>query len=384
VTIGRRTSLSLAVLLGAIVLLAFLRPPAAATVVPPAWQPRSVLVAGAFHVHTNRSDGSGSVDDVARAAAAAGLTFVVITDHRDATIAADPPAWRSGVLIIDGVELNTGEGHYAVAGMARAAEPLGTGGAEVVARVNRLGGFGVVSHGDSSKPGLEWRDWHADIDGLEWANFDSAWRVAPRRRLARAALTYWLRKPEALASILARPEVTLRRFDELTATRPLVLLAATDAHGPLPSYEACFRAMTTRVELDAPLSHEAAPDAAAIVSALAAGHHHTVIDGLAGPGVFEFVGRAEEEWRRTGRTAREGDTLPGGGRVTLEARVAAPPGSRMTLLKNGAVLRETGAESLIYGVDGERAAYRIEVQVPGAPGAPPVPWIVSNPIYVGY
>ena len=29
------------------------------------------------------------------------------------------------------------------------------------------------------------------------------------------------------------------------------------------------------------------------------------------------------------------------------------------------------------------AAYRAEVFVPGAPGAPPIPWIVSNPIYVG-
>jgi hypothetical protein len=141
--------------------------------------------------------------------------------------------------------------------------------------------------------------------------------------------------------------------------------------------------MTTRVALDAPLSGMAAADASAIIAALAAGHHHTVIDGLGGPGSFEFVGRAEEEWARSGRTAREGDTLTGGGRVTLEARVAAPAGARMRLLKNGALLRETAAESLIYGVGAERAAYRVEVYLPET-GAAPVPWIVSNPIYVGY
>ena len=38
---------------------------------------------GAFHVHTTRSDGSGTVEEVAAAAQAAGLQFVVLTDHND-------------------------------------------------------------------------------------------------------------------------------------------------------------------------------------------------------------------------------------------------------------------------------------------------------------
>jgi hypothetical protein len=70
--------------------------------------------------------------------------------------------------------------------------------------------------------------------------------------------------------------------------------------------------------------------------------------------------------------------------VTLEARVAAPAGATMVLLKDGAAIRETRAESLIFGVDGGRAAYRVEVRLDGAPGEPPLAWILSNPIYVGY
>jgi hypothetical protein len=31
----------------------------------------------------------------------------------------------------------------------------------------------------------------------------------------------------------------------------------------------------------------------------------------------------------------------------------------------------------------ESAVYRVEVALPGAPGTPPVPWLVSNPIYAG-
>ena len=40
-----------------------------------------MAVYGAYHIHTLLSDGSGSVEEVAEAAARAGLSFVIITDH---------------------------------------------------------------------------------------------------------------------------------------------------------------------------------------------------------------------------------------------------------------------------------------------------------------
>ena len=55
-------------------------------------------VAGIAHVHSNRSDGRATPDEVAAAAARAGLKFVVFTDHGDATTAPEPPAYRNGVL----------------------------------------------------------------------------------------------------------------------------------------------------------------------------------------------------------------------------------------------------------------------------------------------
>ena len=57
------------------------------------------LVFGAYHVHSARSDGSGTPDEIAAAAARAGLRFVILTDHGDATRAPDPPAYRHGVLV---------------------------------------------------------------------------------------------------------------------------------------------------------------------------------------------------------------------------------------------------------------------------------------------
>src|SRR5437660_1084547 len=51
-------------------------------------------VPGILHVHTTRSDGGGTVDEVAAAAARAGLAFVIFTDHGDGTRAPDAPVYR--------------------------------------------------------------------------------------------------------------------------------------------------------------------------------------------------------------------------------------------------------------------------------------------------
>ena len=57
---------------------------------------------GAIHVHTVASDGGGTVDDVARAARAAGLDFVAITDHNAWAMPA--PIYRDGRLLVLGEE----------------------------------------------------------------------------------------------------------------------------------------------------------------------------------------------------------------------------------------------------------------------------------------
>jgi hypothetical protein len=366
-------------------------PPRAIHLPAPSWRPRRTVVAGALHVHTNRSDGAGSIDDVAAAAARADLQFVVMTDHGDGTRMPVPPSYRSGVLCLDGVEISTSGGHYVVLGMPQAPYPLAGEARDVIEDVRRLGGFGIVAHGDSAKPGLQWHDWDVPFDGLEWLNLDSAWRADSRAGIARAFVMYWFRKPEALVSLTARPVSMLQRWDEIAATRRLVGFAATDVHAqilwksggrtlgslPIPSYEASFRMMSTRLELDEPLSGDAGADARAVLAALRAGHHYSALDALAAPPAFEFTGRS------AATVADEGDELPVDHPVILEARVEAPAGARLVLLRDGVTIRETADSRLTYAAPGERAVYRAEVRIPSAPGVPPVPWIVSNPIYAG-
>jgi hypothetical protein len=352
---------------------------------------RARTVAGAYHVHSIRSDGTGDIDAIAAAAGRAGLRFVVMTDHGDATRPPDPPAYRRGVLVIDAVEISTNGGHYAALDMPAAPYPFGGEAAAVAEDVARLGGFGVVTHPDSRKAALRWRDWSVDVDGLEWINLDSEWRDEGRARLARVPFDYMVRPAPALASMLDRPVATLERWDALGATRRLVALPAHDAHGGvlegearggltrllrLASYESSFRALAMRVILAAPPSGSAEADARAVLAAMRAGRVFSAIDAVASPAFADF--RATSG----GQEAVMGEELPFVAGATLTFRSTVPSGGRAVLLRDGVPqVAESSAGTLRKTADGP-GVYRVEVSAPAAPGSPAVPWLVTNPIYL--
>ncbi len=97
-------------------------PPRAASL-PPLPAGVAMPPRGAIHVHTRRSDGTGTPEDVAAAAARAGLNFVILTDHGDGTLPPEPPVYRGGVLCIDAVEISTEGGHVLALGLSAGAVP---------------------------------------------------------------------------------------------------------------------------------------------------------------------------------------------------------------------------------------------------------------------
>jgi hypothetical protein len=78
-----------------------------------------------------------------------------------------------------------------------------------------------------------------------------------------------------------------------------------------------------------------------------------------------------------------GDAIAPAPDVTVRARISGPPGTRLVLLRNGARVQETAAAELVLRTGTQAGVYRVEAHVPGAPGRAPVPWILSNPVYVG-
>ena len=386
----RSQRLLLAPLVGVAIAIAVLLPPAAKTTSDPSWHSTTIAVRGAYHIHSNRSDGAGTLDDITDAASRAGLQFVIVTDHGDGTRPPEPPSYRHGVLCLDAVELNTNDGHYVALGLAATPYPL-AGTAESVAEdVTRFGGFGFVAHADSSRASLQWRGWDVAFDGMEWLNADSEWRDEPLSTLSRTFLTYWARPSATLASLLDRPQGLVAKWDQLTRTRRVPVLAGSDAHArlgfradtdpdtsgwylPMPGYRSSFEVFSNHVVLDRGFSGNPVDDAERLLQGIRQGRVFTVIDGLAGPGAFEFSGTNGD------RTATIGGDLALTGHASVRARVAAPAGASMALISNGELVKQTTESEIAVDV-GAAGAYRIEVTLPENT----LPWIFSNPIYVGF
>ena len=356
-------------------------------------EPRSAPVRGAIHVHSLRSDGTGDVREIAAAAARVGLDFVILTDHGDATRPPDAPQYIDGVLCIDAVEISTDEGHVVALGLPEAPYPLGGKARDVLEDVARLGGFAIAAHPGSPRPGLRWSAEDTELDGLEWLNADSEWRDESMWSLARALLTYPIRGKETLVALLDRPTGVLERWDDLTQRRRVVAVAGADAHARigfrsfgepydsgrslhLPSYERMFQVFSNALP-DITLSGDAAVDAAIVLAAIRDGHVYSTIDGLGSTAEMSFTAVSGVV------TAAAGDVLPLDGPVTLRVDVQGPDMARIDVLKDGSPLQTSTGTQLELVVDAAAAVYRIEVVLPASPGDPPVPWIVSNPIYVG-
>ncbi len=365
-------------------------PPRAARPDVPAPPPPAALVAGAYHIHSTRSDGSGTVDAIAAAAARAGLRFIILTDHGDATRTPDPPAYRHGVLCIDAVEVSSQGGHVVALNLRSAAPyPLAGETRDVVEDIHRLGGWAVAAHPDSPRPGLRWRGGAAAVDGIEWMNADSEWRGASSGTLLAAVARSWFRPAESVAALFGAGTAGLQHWDAATRARPTFTLAAVDAHARLgedqdgarppsslalafPGYETMFRAVAQTVRLPRGLSGEAATDAAAVLEAIGHGQSYSVIRGfMDAPGALAFDASSGTE------RVDLGGTIGAAGPVALHAAVPAGLGATLVLVRDGRDVQSGGAAIDVQAA--EPGTYRVEVRLAGHR----MPWIVSNAIRVG-
>ena len=338
----------------------------------PAGAVESRLVWGAFHVHSTRSDGSASLEQIAAAAARAGLHFVILTDHGDAT-RLEPPQVLHGVLMIDAVEISTETGHVVALNLQRPSPfPLAGEARDVVDDIHRLGGWAVAAHPESPRQALRWRQEAGEIDGFEWLNVDSEWRARTAAELAAVALRSMIRPPEAIASLLREAPRLLERWDARPSRRALFSIAALDAHARMPGYEPLFRAVAQAVSLSRPLTGDAAADAAAVLAGIGSGQSFSVVRGqVDGLGPVEFRAASADA------SVSLSGTLPSTGPVRFEAKIPAAPRVELVLLRNGRRVA-SGTGELRFDAGSQPGRYRLLAFV----GGTPVPWITTNSIEV--
>ncbi|WP_241758091.1 PHP domain-containing protein [Myxococcus landrumensis] len=342
-------------------------------VLPKEGQPK--WARGAFHVHTTRSDGHGSPLAVARAAKAAGLDFVVLTDHNDFTPPA--PTWVDGVLLVPGVEISTSAGHLVAFGMERPLEGMQRWmpASDAVRAVHAAGGMTVLAHPvQRHNPWTDEPSAH-EAKGFELYSADTFFRHAMRHPMSRLlpAVGAYLAKPMHGVMVLVAPESGPgERFVELSREESKLGFCAHDAHG-LPSYESVFRSLAMYLPPDQvplPLPEDAKAAAALVTGALRGGAAVCAFRALGEPEGFILDGVDAVR-----REARVGEVLkvhvpgiPDPERVRVEVWGAGrlgPDGTSVELTGEGVV--------------------RVEVWVQGPGrffGSEWRPWIVPSPVRV--
>jgi hypothetical protein len=129
---------------------------------------------GDMHLHTVHSDGRRLPSEVAAGAHAAKLDFIVSTDHNTSSAAG---VWGEfagpDLLIIDGEEITTRNGHYTALGL-----PAGTwidwryravdgGLARFVHDIHKAGGLAVAAHPLATCVACGWKFGYAGMDAVE-------------------------------------------------------------------------------------------------------------------------------------------------------------------------------------------------------------------------
>jgi len=340
-------------------------------------------VAGCLHVHSRYTDGSYRYDEILQKARAAGLDFLLMTDHDNLDALRDGwQRWHDGLLCIVGVEISSRHGHIIAAnisdceglnrrpldgslssihqqgGVAFAAHPLG--------KVKRLFGVKIGAWTGWDSPlyaGIElWCYMHDWIHDLRLGNF-----------------ARFCRDPDAQITG-PQPEL-LARWDRATQSRRLSAVGALDNHArnlpfhrflkPLYTvlpHEYVFRTVRTHLQIKPP-SGDAARDVPTILAALARGAGYVSYDLLADARGFDFTGR------RGDAVLRMGDEAAAGSPIEFQAR--APRHCELRLIRDGHEVAGADGTRLEYVLpEGEAGVMRVEARLCGRP------WVFGNPIYV--
>lgn len=331
-----------------------------------------------YHVHSTISDGLGSVAEIASQARKARVALIVLTDHGNPHRAAS--AFRltvDGVAIVGGSEVKLPDGRLTFFGSAEnPGLSLASSAPLAIDQARLSGAFPIISYSEDSPYG--WRYWESDLnpDGIEISNLFSSLRTLNVFRGFLLAI-YYPFSPYYFVKSISFPAQSLSRWDEFLARRKTWGLIAADAHGgfhigkwlavPVPSYAATF----SLTGLGIARKYGSEPEVA-----IRSGDFFNCVRGAGEPLLFDFFASAGTLKFSSGSAAPDGASLH------VVVRTANQP-VRLVLLRDGAIARQVQADSLdVLGT--EAGVYRVEVYLEHHPLLPAtVPWIVSNPIFIG-
>jgi len=217
-------------------------------------------IAGAIHIHSNFSDGTKTIPEIANLANEVGLDFIMVSDH----MTLEPlhqglEGFYGRTAVLIGYEINDPDdkNHYLAFGLDEVNEPDLKAEA-YVKQVKEKGGLGIIAHPDEVRfeltkyPCYPWNCWSIDgYDGIEIWNHMSQWMESLNRwnMLKQAFMPR-----RALKSPTAR---ILKIWDEANQKRRVFGVGSIDVHaypyklGPVRitifPYKVQFKAIRTHL-----------------------------------------------------------------------------------------------------------------------------------------
>lgn len=348
------------------------RPPQPISSAPPSAGVPVYEISGVYHVHTKFSDGRGTTEEVAAAAAARNLDFVILTDHGNPNQESLASQGRKGgVLILAGSELSVSRGHLVALGFGPPERPFPQNAELAIRAVAAGGGFTVIAHPYSKTPWTWGKE--QGFSGIELADSDSMVKRNYLRMLPYIPALA-LKSTLPLLKALSRPVNPMSRWDILTAQHPVYGYFSADAHVFYSQVFGCFR---LHVLLGEPLAQDFGRAGAQVFAALREGRFYNAVDGAAPARGFEYWAEAGG-----GRFPMGSRIEWGGPAVKLNVRAPFPFAVETRLIRDGEVVARAQGGELVYAPDGP-GSYRVEVYLRiRSPLAADFPWIVSNPIFL--
>jgi hypothetical protein len=346
---------------------------------------------GVIHVHTSLGGHStGTFSELIAGAKENQLDFVIMTEHPQGefdTAAMTLTGVHNGVLFVNGNEVSTANGDrlLLIPGSAEAAQAGSHSTQEVIDKQKANGGLAIAAYPAESQT---WPS--TSVDGVEVYNLFTNTRQLNKLTTFFDGLWSYRSFPDLMfANFFARPNDNLKLWDETIAKsgRKLIAIGGNDAHSnvgfgladatgkqllgvKLDPYERSFRTVRTHVLIkkDVALTREA------LLEAISLGHCYVSFDIFSDATGFSLsVNHADKIM---------GDEINSSGDTELLAM--APLAGRFVLYKNGSAVDQKNGATAQFTVTGT-GVYRVEVYLDSLPA--PVrgqPWIISNPIYLGY
>lgn len=342
---------------------------------------------GAIHIHSEFSDGSGKVDEIAGFADEVGLDYIILTDHNTLRALRDGyEKWYGNTLLLVGVEINDKENknHYLAMGVNEAFSTR-MSAKQYVKKVKDAGGIGFIAHPHEKRnslpehPPFPWTAWDAeDFTGIEIWNHMSEWMEGLTED------NKYQRVLHPLKSIVAPPKETLAKWDEIALQRPVTGIGGIDAHAhkvnilgffevEIFPYKVLFKSIRTHVLLDKKLKKTESPHGIekakkSVYEALAKGNCFV-------SNFYHGDARGFRFYAESGNAVYEQGSAVALSENSVNLRVVLPEKAEIKLIGNGKEILSQNSAELDFDVK-EKGVYRVEV-FKGEFG-----WIFSNHIRI--